>query len=581
MEQSSGQAVTMMFSGTEVAEQTERLESARYELDVLETEYGELKKKLLESMKGTLQPIEESIQKKREDIALLQNSIPDTVLKKDCIDEKGQQRQPKSIESPAHTVMLGSDMITQLKRVTIPVFSGKKAQYPGWRAAFDQCVDRAPVTAEYKLLQLKQYLAGEPLDLVQSYGHSANAYHLAKDKLEKKYGGKRRQIMTYLDAIDSFIPLQNGDPKRFDEFADLLDTTVANIIETGHNKELGNGMFYASLQKKLSEDMLVEYYRWLLDKQQEESVQSLRHWVLQEADLRIAAAEMVRGCNAVLSPQGSAKAFFGADSPDREERIQIDRVACEVCSERHTIQDCEDFCKMSVDKRWQVAKSLKLCYCCLKGKHIGRICTESERCGVEFCQKTHHRMLHCYQVNRQKAEKMGPCEAGQVVENLGIGLRTVPVVLKSGSSQVKINALLDDGSTKTYINSSIARELGLQGDRSNVRVGLLNDTVQNIDANRVEVGLGSVDGRVDSSINVFTVDRVTGDLGVTDWRQHAHRWNHLKDLKFPVMADSPHIDMLIGIDQADFHFSFRDVCGRSGEPIARLTPLGWTCVGQV
>ena len=38
--------------------------------------------------------------------------------------------------------------------------------------------------------------------------------------------------------------------------------------------------------------------------------------------------------------------------------------------------------------------------------------------------------------------------------------------------------------------------------------------------------------------------------------------------------------MLIGIDYAELQFSIRDVRGQPGEPVARLTPLGWTCIGS-
>ena len=37
--------------------------------------------------------------------------------------------------------------------------------------------------------------------------------------------------------------------------------------------------------------------------------------------------------------------------------------------------------------------------------------------------------------------------------------------------------------------------------------------------------------------------------------------------------------MLIGIDYADLHLSKKEIHGEPGQPIARLTPLGWTCVG--
>ena len=38
--------------------------------------------------------------------------------------------------------------------------------------------------------------------------------------------------------------------------------------------------------------------------------------------------------------------------------------------------------------------------------------------------------------------------------------------------------------------------------------------------------------------------------------------------------------MLIGQDQIDLHFLKCDVRGNPGEPIARLGPLGWSCVGH-
>ena len=78
-----------------------------------------------------------------------------------------------------------------MKRVTIPVFSGIKRTYENWKAAFMACIDKAPATAEYKLLQLRQCLTGEALKAIESVGYSAAAYEKAKDWLERKFGGQR------------------------------------------------------------------------------------------------------------------------------------------------------------------------------------------------------------------------------------------------------------------------------------------------------------------------------------------------------------------------------------------------------
>ena len=43
-----------------------------------------------------------------------------------------------------------------------------------------------------------------------------------------------------------------------------------------------------------------------------------------------------------------------------------------------------------------------------------------------------------------------------------VALLTVPVYLASGGRQVKVNALLDEGSSRSYVNSDVAAELGLE-----------------------------------------------------------------------------------------------------------------------
>lgn len=58
------------------------------------------------------------------------------------------------------------------------------------------------------------------------------------------------------------------------------------------------------------------------------------------------------------------------------------------------------------------------------------------------------------------------------------GLRTVPVIVSSGTKHIKINALLDDGSTKSYINSGIAAELGIQTVTQKVKVNVLNGNTE-------------------------------------------------------------------------------------------------------
>ena len=96
----------------------------------------------------------------------------------------------------------------------------------------------------------------------------------------------------------------------------------------------------------------------------------------------------------------------------------------------------------------------------------------------------------------------------------------------------------------------------------------------------VEFTLESVNGQINRRISAYTTNRVTGDLEVIDWNRHKNNWRHLQEISFDSNGSRPIVDMLIGLDQADLHYSYQDVRGTAiGDPIARLTPLGWTCVG--
>ena len=106
---------------------------------------------------------------------------------------------------------LGQHMWKQLKRVSILVFNEDKKSYLSWKAAFMTCIDPAPVIAEYKLMQLRSYLKGEALKVVESLGHSSAAYQAAKERLERKYGEVRRQIAINLEELDQFRPTRSGN----------------------------------------------------------------------------------------------------------------------------------------------------------------------------------------------------------------------------------------------------------------------------------------------------------------------------------------------------------------------------------
>ena len=524
---------------------------------------------------------------------------------------------PVTISNEAQS--LGQDLWRQLKRVEIPVFAWDKRTYQGWKSAFAACIDSAPVTGEYKLLQLRQYLTGEALKCIENLGHSAASYEAAKERLERKYGGKRRQIALYLEELDQFRHIRSGNAKDLESFADLLDIAIFNLQEAGQHHELGDGSLYTQLQRKLPESLLARYHRWVYENDVSESVLTLKSWVLKESEFQTVAAETVHGVNGSITDASSTqvsryrnpRTFFG----DQAESKAILTSQCRLCGERHGIWKCNDFLQKSVPQRWNIAKRLQLCYRCLAEGHTGKSCTRTRVCGENGCLEVHHKLLHrrenipyhqrntVYSTNRNhNGNNESPVTTSSSTEHVSgtegkelahettmtsrdnvatdfIALRTVPVVLKNGSRSLHVNALLDDASTKTYINADVAAELGIQGTTDTVTVNVLNGQVETFETSPIDIELKSVNGNLSRKFTAFTANRVTGNMTAFDWNQCIQQWPHLKHIQFPVVAERPIVDVLIGADCADLHCAIKEVQGRSGEPIARLTPLGWTCVG--
>ena len=414
---------------------------------------------------------------------------------------------------------VGQDLWRQLKRVQIPVFSGDKRSYPNWKAAFQACIDSAPATPEYKLLQLRQYLSGEALKSIENLGHSAMAYDAAKERLERKFGGKRRQIAIYLDELERFQQIRIGNARDLEQFADLLDVAMINLQEAGQYHELGAGSLYTKLQRKLPECMLSRYHRWIYENGHTESVLTLRTWIIQESEFQTIASETVRGFagddrnNQSNRPEfkyRNQRTLFG-DTGTYHSRTTS---TCQVCDKPHRIWSCNDFIQKSVPERWNIAKLFQLCYRCLGDSHYGKLCPRSRQCGINACRQLHHKLLHqddrrlgitevmpssdtapnetdatepnhgqrSIHVGSHNSVTEGKEQMTMVTQNTNrsifMALRTVPVIVKNGERSLKINALLDDASTKSYVNADVAAELGLHGKTEKMTVNVLNGQIE-------------------------------------------------------------------------------------------------------
>ena len=68
--------------------------------------------------------------------------------------------------------------------------------------------------------------------------------------------------------------------------------------------------------------------------------------------------------------------------------------ACLCCNQAHPLYRCNEFKRKSVPERYEVVKSFKMCFSCLKQGHQVNECSNKTHCQVANCKRHHHCLLH-------------------------------------------------------------------------------------------------------------------------------------------------------------------------------------------
>ena len=96
-------------------------------------------------------------------------------------------------------------------------------------------------------------------------------------------------------------------------------------------------------------------------------------------------------------------------------------------------------------------------------------------------------------------------------------MTTIPFILENGEQSLKINALLDDCCTRTYINADVVAESGLEGKIEIPNIGVLKAGKERFDTQPVTMMPTSVNNNLQKEIAAYTATNVTKNLQAISW----------------------------------------------------------------
>ncbi|XP_055539757.1 uncharacterized protein LOC129726738 [Wyeomyia smithii] len=159
--------------------------------------------------------------------------------------------------------------------------------------------------------------------------------------------------------------------------------------------------------------------------------------------------------------------------------------------------------------------------------------------------------------------------------------RVVPVILYGSKKSLQTYAFLDDGSSLTLIDASLAKELNIEGKPEPLCLRWTgNKRRQENDSIRFDIDISGT-GDNCKKYNLRGAHTVSGlDLfrQSVDMQQLSQHYKHLSGIPVESYCDiQPKI--LIGIDNANLCYPLKGREGKLNEPIATKTRLGWVIHG--
>ncbi|KAL9968821.1 hypothetical protein ACROYT_G020955 [Oculina patagonica] len=507
----------------------------------------------------------------------------DTELLSKCAGSKVKKSEETESEEDEEFDSKDVDrMFKGIKKPTLTVFSGDKDLYHDWKAQFEIFVDQMKVPAKTKMMMLKNSLSGRPLRVVERLGYTPRQYQTALEKLDQKYGGEKRLMQRHLEAILRASPVEEANLKELEIFSDRLTDVVAKLEDNDQHQELtGVSALYIAVQQKVPESLLVSYQEWLHREPRKDGLTTFSKWLQKQVVYRMDVEEVKE-----RTKKKKEESFESKKSKKGAAHTTTTKPShkCVLCHGPHQITSCKKWGETSVKDRWEVSKENGLCFRCLSSGHQGKNCPENNRCGINDCKGTHHFHLH-FEQRPNPPERVDAAVGTRSAfgESEGdVVLRTVPVLLVGPEGQaIKVNAFLDDGSDSTYVRDDIITALGLVANERNLKLSTLTDSCVPLKSKKVTLTIKSLDGETQSTVEAWTLQEMCQGLSIPDWNQHKIKWDHLKNIAFPKIPGKRTIDILIGSDHPELSLALSECYGPIGAPVARKTPLGWTCVGRL
>ncbi|UYV78560.1 hypothetical protein LAZ67_16002002 [Cordylochernes scorpioides] len=408
-------------------------------------------------------------------------------LEKVLNPKKGGSPQPD--ETSLETSNSTSRRRVLLPKRTLPEFGGDVREWITFWSRFEDIHNDEDLSDSDKYQYLVDCMLenSEAQQLVLSYPVSGKNYASVIKDLKERFGRDNMLIKVYVrDLLWLVIRSAQERKVNFKDLVTKLNSQIRHLSMLGVTTEKCADILYPVVESCLPEDVLISWQRSSESEDLESLMKILRREVNQTKDREMAynkhsdsLAQPTPGKIETKKRSSNARreiattsGFMHYDiSPTLREKFK-----CIFCDNGHPSQDCRKGMKMGMDQKNEKIKSYKRCFKCLLPGHRSRQCKKKVRC--DFCKRDGHYAIMCRGVRHAETEIKSPQRPQNSTPSPGSSdiatvnemsncvstkacLETLLVKVWGPKGSKVVRAVIDSGSSQSYILEHIVKDLGV------------------------------------------------------------------------------------------------------------------------
>lgn len=500
----------------------------------------------------------------------------------------------------------GGGQRLKLPTIQLPTFSGQYHDWLEFHDTFNALIHKeSSIPTINKFHYLRAALKDSAALIIRSLDFSADNYIVAWDLLCDRFNNKRLLVNNHIQAIFNIETLPKESSKLIRNLIDTVNRNLRSLETLELPTQHWDALIIYIISSKLDPTTSRE---WETHRNSFKDLPTLENCI-----------NFLKGRADLLETMDDSqtKRRYSDVTHSRHKSLVVNSLpplskpyVCPLCKGDHAIYRCSKFRSFTLDNKISKAKFLKLCLNCLRQGHSTNYCKLSP-CRV--CNKPINSLLHIHkpptatETTPNSNNNVVLCAAPppppshtqpetQANSNVSKGQNDVAlsainkscVLLSTALIQVEdcngqkhtIRALLDNGSTSSFITENLCTKLNLQTASTSSLVEGLNFQTSQL-TKRCDVTISSLLTSYGSKISCYVVPRITQLLPTTQvdyWSLNIPKYITLAD---PTFHCPSQVDMLLG---ADIFWSVlypKNISLGTNKPTLSKTKFGWLISGLV